>query len=710
MTKIQKITAIIILILSANIYSAEKTDYFKLGKNLLEKYKYTKAIKNFEIASTQAPRNPQILIYLARASYTIKKYDIAHKAFSKAFKLLLIENRKKYLFTAAECAAFTGDLQTAKGYLEIIKRVSVRINPASLKKLIAYIDFKSKETDLLAKTSSGKREDYLNLARFYIKTHYEHLAVIYYKKAFYAQNRKASFVANEIAAYFLKKKNKHLAKKFFLLSLKANKFDREATYNLGKIYFEEKDYLKSTKMFNRMRRVDNSYIPYLYLGEIYANTPAARFLNTHQVINEAINFLKEAEKRGARTQRVYLLLSYLYRNHDETLYKKYYRYSRIFKEEKLNKNKLFAFRTIMKIKRLKELAKVFKNDARLKDILYDLANSYADNEQFENAKKVIIKVLSLDKSNFKYYRLLGYCHLKLNEIEKSIIQLKKALLLNYACGKCYYYLSKIFKRPDYYNKSLYLDYLIKAVKYSPSNPSCVEELARYYFNNNNIASSYHLYVRLKKLGVNRQKLIRILKMKLEIKKLEDNTSFGNNISKNHLRLISLRLMLNKSDKKVLAYINTALRRRGARKEVLYLKALYNYSLFCSLYKKEYIESAISILKRLNRIYPYYADAYYLLAMVYLNGRIDLEKASEALEKLSQTCTGYDRMKALDMKKIISESLYNETDNLFKIGKAIYSKTGSYYALDYLIRAHKKDEKNEEIVMVLGEVYKKKGKV
>jgi tetratricopeptide (TPR) repeat protein len=196
-------------------------------------------------------------------------------------------------------------------------------------------------------------------------------------------------------------------------------------------------------------------------------------------------------------------------------------------------------------------------------------------------------------------------------------------------------------------------------------------------------------------------------MKLEIKRLEENTSFSDNISKNHLRLISLRLMLNKSDKRVLYYINTAIRKQGNTKEILYLSALYNYSLFCSEYKKEYIQKAISILKKLNNNHPYFSDAYYLLSVIYLNGRIDLERASKSLSTLLKTCPGYDRIKVVNMIKVVSEGLLDEAGRLFGIGKKIYAKTGSDYALDYLLRAHKKDEKNEEIVMVLGEVYKKK---
>ena len=703
----RKLLSFILILLSVLLYSAEKIDYFDRAKKHFDKGNLDLAYENFQNASNQSKVDKEVYLYIFRTAYLMKKYNQAYKAFLKAVQFYKLSSLKKYLFRAAQCAAFFGKFNQANKYLDKIKDYGLEIDRLKIKKLDVFIKYRIKERKLIKLTLSNKVEDFLNLARFYIKSGYFYLAAEQYLKAYDLEKRNKAGITNELAKFFLKRKMWYQSKQIFLKSLKANKFDLSATYHLGRMYFKEKNFQQSMYMFNRMKLVSKSYIPYLYLGEIYANTPGARFLSQGKVLHEAIGFLKKAESLGARSERLYLLLSYLYRNSDKKQYKKYARYAKVFRKEKLSSSRLKTFRTVMKIKRLTELLKVFKGDVRQKNILFSLAKAYAFNEQYENAKNTILKVIKKDNSNFRYFYILGYSYFKLNNIERATVALKKTLSLNPRTHKAYYYLARISTFPEYYNYNNYIRNLKRALYYSPNNAKYIKELSFHYLKQNNVNSLYKSYKKLSRLGLPYKKEVKRLSRMIKLAKLEKEYSFGHDFETGLKPIINLRLVLNPADKKIPEYLNELKNRGLYTHKAKYYEALYYYSRFCSIFKKSDLVKSIKLLKSLMLEKPYFEDTYYLMSLVYLYGRVDLNKAKETLYTYKNRSQGYDVPYINNLIKQIELGLINETGNLVDIGYSVFKSNHSYYSLDYLLRAHKKDEKNERLLLVLGEIYKTK---
>ncbi len=703
----KKTVLIVLLFFTAVVYSADKIDYFDKAKDYMDAGKLDLAYENLIKATNQQKIEPEVYLYLGKTAYRMKKYHDAFKALLKAFSLFSISDVKDYLFMAAQSAAFIKKYKKSKLYLKKIIKLNLEIPSTKINRLKRYINYRTKEKKLKKAAKNNGKEQLLKLAKFYLKNNYDFLAAKYYLKAFNSKKNKAPWVTNEIAKYFLKKGMKFQAKKLFLKTLEANRFDKTATYYLGKMYFNEKNYKDSARMFQRMKRVTKSYIPYLYLGEIYANTPGARFLHQSKILAEAIGFLKKAEKRGARSERLYLLLSYLYKNRDEKQYKKYSRYAKVFRKEKVSGKRLKIFRNSMKIKRLTELLQLFKKDSRKKDILYSLAKTYSQNEQYNNAKNTILKVIKQDKSNFRYYNILGYSYYKLKNLEKAIIAFKNAIHLNKTTHKAYYYLAKIHKTPEYYNYNRYINYLKLAIRYSRNNEKYLEELSNHYLKKNDLYNLRKTYIKLTKYGKKYKEKIKRLSLIIKLMRLEKDFSSSDDFNEGLKQILDIRLQLDGTDKKIAQYLNRAgnLDKNNAR--IKYYKALYNYSLFCNNFKKKHIQKSIKILKSLNFSNPYFEDTYYLLSMIYLHARINLEKSLQTLELYKKRCQGYDIPYINNVIAMIKTGLFNETGKLIKVGYSIFKSNKSYYSLDYLLRAHNKDEKNERLLLTLGEIYKKK---
>lgn len=700
---------IAIIISTVFSYSAEEVDYFSIARNELKKGNIDKALENFETASRKPQAKPEVFLLLGKTAHGAMRYQLAYSAFSQVFPRISSGDRKDYYFIAAESAAFIHEFPIAEKYLAEIHAHGIRVTGKKIDKLKSYILYKKEELRLLQKSLSNTKDDILALAKFYKEKGLLYLATLNYLKAFAAGPRKDPSITNELALFFLNKGNHFLARKLFLKSLEGNAFDRTANYRLGKMYFEEGNFEESANMFKRMRQVDNSYIPYLYLGEIYANTSGARFLTPGAIVTEAINFLKEAEKRGARSERLYTLLSYLYRNTDETQYKKYSRYARIFRTETVSAARLKLFRTQMQIKRLQELAEVFKNDRRSKDILYNLAKAYNDNEQYLNAQETIRKVLKIDKTNFNYYNISGFSNYKLNDIEKAIKDFNTAKRLNPRSGFTYYYLSKIYSIPEYLNSAKQIQFLKLSVQYEPDNVLYLEDILAHYKKLNALDDLKNTYTRLIRLGKRQyQNDLQETLKKIRLRNLEKDFSWGNDFEDGLKEIIELRLKLNANDPAVEQYLQRAKEKEKFHREIKYYSAFMHYNRFCASLKEQYLEKSISTLKELIGANPYYSDAYYLLSITYLYGKLDTAAAKEVLLEYEKRSTGYDKAEIHNLIEMINTESFDDIGEMIKVGYAMYKRHNSFYSLDYLNRAHKKDPKNKRLLLILGEIYKQKG--
>lgn len=136
-------------------------------------------------------------------------------------------------------------------------------------------------------------------------------------------------------------------------------------------------------------------------------------------------------------------------------------------------------------------------------------------EEYAEAEKRFIQVISLDHMNIAAYDNLGKVYLGQKDYEHAIEALQHALKLNDQDSSVYHDLGLVYKEIEDLEKSVL--YLKKAVKLDPNNPKHLDALIEISILDKDKFLAHETFRKLKKVNPENQKLSEIEKQINEIK-------------------------------------------------------------------------------------------------------------------------------------------------------------------------------------------------
>ena len=122
----------------------------------------------------------------------------------------------------------------------------------------------------------------------------------------------------------------------------------------------------------------------------------------------------------------------------------------------------------------------------------NLIKKYIKNKRYGDAEKIINKLMLEDKNNYQYYLLLGYIHIKNNNINDAIKNYQHAKKLNLN-DTVLNTLSKLYVRVNNYDQAL--TELSESLKINNKNPITMNNYGCLLISKKRESESikYHLY-------------------------------------------------------------------------------------------------------------------------------------------------------------------------------------------------------------------------
>lgn len=331
------------------------------------------------------------------------------------------------------------------------------------------------------------------LAEIEFKEHKIESAKLRVEKAVQIEPSEAFY--NLLGLINLQQNNVTEATNDFVNAINLNRSNPEYCYNLATAYVLCGWLFEAKKNFQKAVLLDPSNLDYKYaLAQLYyANNELSKAQEEISQIKKSKQDYIDAKileamvnsKLGHVLIAKKQLLTYLEQNSENDYI--YYGLGKIYKD-------LYDY---------SKSVEYFQNAVKLKpyslEYLSELADSYVENKEYENAEKTIIEIIKINKHYVFAHILLAKIYVQFKEYGKALQSCENAINLDANSNYTYYLKSKILKRLG--DSHAALENLKIAITLSADNHKYYGEVAKIYFEKNNFNDAILYYKEASELDI-----------------------------------------------------------------------------------------------------------------------------------------------------------------------------------------------------------------